>query len=68
MKIPVNVALEGETKFGHKGIIDLVDNRINPRTGTIEVRGVLPNANRLMDDGMRADGSGCLPRTPKRLC
>ena len=36
------------------GVIDFADNRVNPGTGTIQVRGVLPNPKRLLDAGMRA--------------
>jgi membrane fusion protein, multidrug efflux system len=54
LKIPVFVALEGESGYPHKGVIDFADNRVNPSTGTIQVRGVLSNAKRLFDDGMRA--------------
>jgi RND family efflux transporter MFP subunit len=54
LKIPVFVALEGEEGYPHKGVIDFADNRVNPSTGTIQVRGVLSNAKRLFDDGMRA--------------
>jgi RND family efflux transporter MFP subunit len=54
LKIPVNVALEGEEGFPHKGVIDFADNRVNPSTGTIQVRGVLPNITRILDSGMRA--------------
>jgi RND family efflux transporter MFP subunit len=54
LKIPVNVALEGEDGYPHKGLIDFADNRVNPNTGTIQVRGVLQNPNRLLDAGMRA--------------
>ena len=35
-------------------MIDFADNRVNPSTGTIQVRGVLPNAKRILDAGMRA--------------
>lgn len=54
LKIPVYIALEGEEGYLHKGLIDFADNRVNPSTGTIQVRGVLPNAKRLLDAGMRA--------------
>jgi membrane fusion protein, multidrug efflux system len=54
LKIPVSVGLEGEKGYPHKGVIDFADNRVNPNTGTIQVRGVLPNANRLLEAGMRA--------------
>jgi RND family efflux transporter MFP subunit len=54
LKIPVNVALEGETGFPHQGVIDFADNRVNPATGTIQVRGVISNPSRFFDAGMRA--------------
>jgi RND family efflux transporter MFP subunit len=54
LKIPVHVGLEGEDGFPHQGVIDFADNRVNPSTGTIQVRGVLPNAKRILDAGMRA--------------
>jgi RND family efflux transporter MFP subunit len=54
LKIPVGVALEGEEGYPHKGVIDFADNRINPSTGTIQVRGVLPNTTRILDAGLRA--------------
>jgi RND family efflux transporter MFP subunit len=54
LKIPVEVALEGEEGYPHKGVIDFADNHVNPSTGTIQVRGVLPNTKRILDSGMRA--------------
>jgi multidrug efflux system membrane fusion protein len=54
LKVPVNVGLDGEDGYPHKGVIDFADNKVNPSTGTIQVRGVLPNARRIMDAGMRA--------------
>jgi RND family efflux transporter MFP subunit len=40
-KIPIEVGLVTDDGFSHKGIIDFVDNRVDPATGTIRVRGVL---------------------------
>jgi multidrug efflux system membrane fusion protein len=54
LHIPVHVALEGDEGYPHKGEIDFADNRVNPSTGTIQVRGVLSNARRIFDDGMQA--------------
>jgi RND family efflux transporter MFP subunit len=39
------VALADEDGFPHEGVIDYVDNTVDPRTGTIEMRAVLPNAD-----------------------
>jgi multidrug efflux system membrane fusion protein len=54
LKIPVLVALEGDKGYPHKGVLDFADNRVNPSTGTIQVRGVLPNTTRILDSGLRA--------------
>jgi RND family efflux transporter MFP subunit len=35
--------LANEEKFPHKGKVDFVDNRIDPATGTLRVRGLFPN-------------------------
>jgi RND family efflux transporter MFP subunit len=54
LKIPVQVALESEEDFPHKGVIVFADNNVNPNTGTKMVRGQLSNKKRLLEDGMRA--------------
>jgi RND family efflux transporter MFP subunit len=43
IRIPCSVQLEGETDFPFKGVIDFVDNSVDPDTGTIQMRGVFPN-------------------------
>jgi len=53
-KIPVEVALEGEEGYPHKGFLDFAENRVDPKTGTIQVRGELQNPNGMIDAGMRA--------------
>ena len=54
LKIPIHVGVEGEEGFPHTGVIDFTDNKVNASTGTIAVRGVLTNATRVLDAGMRA--------------
>src|SRR5881398_2386491 len=44
-KIPAFVELGNETDFPHEGVIDFVDNRLDPGTGTIRARIVLKNWN-----------------------
>src|SRR5947209_7735280 len=44
-KIPAFVELGNETDFPHEGVIDFVDNRRDPGTGTIRARIVLKNWN-----------------------
>ena len=41
--VPVYLGTQIEKGFPHKGKIDFVDNRIDPSTGTLRVRGVFPN-------------------------
>jgi RND family efflux transporter MFP subunit len=53
-KIPVYVALEGDEGYPHEGVIDFADNKVDPGTGTNLVRGILSNAERIFEDGMRA--------------
>lgn len=42
-KIPFEFGLETDTGFPNKGLIDFADNKIDPSTGTIEVRGHAEN-------------------------
>jgi RND family efflux transporter MFP subunit len=48
---PVRVALADETDFKHEGIMDFVDNRIDPSTGTMRARAVLSNPDGLLAPG-----------------
>ena len=40
---PVELGLSDEKGYPHKGTIDFADNKVDPSTGTISVRGVFPN-------------------------
>ena len=51
LNIPVFVALADESDFSHRGTMDFVDNQVDPSTGTIHVRAVLPNPNLLFTPG-----------------
>ncbi|MFO1093426.1 MAG: efflux RND transporter periplasmic adaptor subunit [Planctomycetaceae bacterium] len=42
-QVPFEFRLETEEGFPNKGTLDFADNRIDPQTGTIEVRGESPN-------------------------
>ena len=55
--IPILMGLQDEKGFPHKGIIDFVNNQVNPTTGTILARGVFdnplpPGGRRLIMPGM----------------
>jgi multidrug efflux system membrane fusion protein len=51
---PVRVALADEEGFPHAGHIDFVDNQLNPSTGTIRARVVLPNPDHVLTPGLFA--------------
>src|SRR5258707_5145951 len=42
-KIPVEMGLATDDGYPNHGIVDFVDNRVNPATGTIRLRGVFAN-------------------------
>ncbi|MBS0270443.1 MAG: efflux RND transporter periplasmic adaptor subunit [Proteobacteria bacterium] len=50
-KIPVEVGLQSETGFPHQGTLDYVAPSITAATGTLAVRGVLPNTDRALLPG-----------------
>jgi membrane fusion protein, multidrug efflux system len=51
---PVQVGLANEEGFPHAGKVDFVDNQLNPQTGTIRARAVLPNKDGQFTPGMFA--------------
>jgi RND family efflux transporter MFP subunit len=61
-KIPVQVQLPGEDGWPHHGWVESFDNRIDPSTGSIAVRGQLPNP-----DLMLMSGAFCRVRVPTSL-
>ena len=52
-QLPFEFGLDVEKGFPHKGMLDFGSNRIDPKTGTIEVRGVVENSARLFLPGSR---------------
>lgn len=61
-RIPCFLQLVNETNFPHEGVIDFVDNRMDPTTGTIQARGVFKNPKGFLLPGffgrVRVPGSG----------
>ncbi|HEX4083261.1 MAG TPA: efflux RND transporter periplasmic adaptor subunit, partial [Chthoniobacteraceae bacterium] len=61
-KIACAIQLEDETGFPHKGMIDFIDNSVDPNTGTIQIRGVFSNPDDYLTSGlfarMRIEGTG----------
>jgi RND family efflux transporter MFP subunit len=54
VEVPVWLGLATEHGFPRRGTINFVDNQVNPRTGTLRVRGVFPNADGLLSPGFFA--------------
>jgi RND family efflux transporter MFP subunit len=57
--VPVQMELTGEKGYPHSGYMDFVENRINPGTGTIRVRGTFANprpavGERVLESGLFA--------------
>jgi multidrug efflux system membrane fusion protein len=51
---PVLVGLSNEEGFPHRGEMDFVDNALNPATGTIRGRAVVPNPDGVLTPGLFA--------------
>jgi multidrug efflux system membrane fusion protein len=49
--VPVSMALQGEDRYEHQGMINFANNAVNPATGSMTVRGVF--ANPLPKNGVR---------------
>lgn len=53
-KIPVFLGLANETGFPYEGVLDFANNKVDPQTGTIRVRGVFANAKGILTPGLFA--------------
>jgi RND family efflux transporter MFP subunit len=56
-RVPIDMALQGDEGFPHRGYFNFIDNAVNRSTGTIAVRGVFANPRpkngaRLLKPGM----------------
>jgi RND family efflux transporter MFP subunit len=49
--LPVALALANEEGFPHKGVVNFVDNQVNPKTGTLRLRGTFPNKDDVLSPG-----------------
>lgn len=50
-QLPVEVALQTESGYPHKGKLDYISPSLNQSTGTLAVRGILPNPDRALLPG-----------------
>jgi RND family efflux transporter MFP subunit len=61
-RIPCFLQLSNEEGYPHAGVVDFVDNHVDPTTGTMRARGVFPNPTGLLTPGyfasLRVAGSG----------
>ncbi|MCI0461702.1 MAG: efflux RND transporter periplasmic adaptor subunit [Gemmataceae bacterium] len=53
-EVPVALGLATDEGFPYQGTINFVDNQVNPKTGTLRVRGVFPNQDEALSPGMFA--------------
>jgi RND family efflux transporter MFP subunit len=60
-QVPFSFKLETDKGYDHQGVLDFAENRIDPTTGTIEVRGSAPNP-----EGSFLPGSRVRVRVPVR--
>jgi multidrug efflux system membrane fusion protein len=51
-QFPAFAGLAEEEGFPHRGMVDFLDNQVDPSTGTIRVRAVLPNPGALLTPGL----------------
>ena len=50
--LPVHISLSNDEAYDHQGRLDYMDNRVDPATGTIQIRGQIPNSQRRLYPGM----------------
>ncbi len=53
-KLTVDVGLMGEDDFPHKAVLDYVDNRVDPSTGSVQMRATMDNRAGLLTPGLYA--------------
>ncbi|HZS17298.1 MAG TPA: efflux RND transporter periplasmic adaptor subunit [Candidatus Udaeobacter sp.] len=52
VKLPIELSLQDEKDFSHTGYVDFLDNKVDPETGTIRIRGVFDFENGLLTPGL----------------
>ena len=51
---PVRIALASDTTFPYAGTVDFINNQVDPATGTITLRAVVSNPDRILVPGLYA--------------
>jgi RND family efflux transporter MFP subunit len=52
LKVPAFLQLADEKGYPHKGLIDYVEPRVDPGTGTLQARAIFPNEKKLLVAGL----------------
>jgi RND family efflux transporter MFP subunit len=50
-ELPVWLGLANEEGYPHQGTVNFVDNQVDPKTGTLRLRGVFPNRDEALSPG-----------------
>ena len=53
-KLPVFAGLDDEDGFPHKGVLDFANNSVDTSTGTIQLRAIFPNNEKILFPGLFA--------------
>ena len=53
-KLPVFAGLDDEDGFPHKGVLDFANNSVDTSTGTIQLRAIFPNKEKILFPGLFA--------------
>lgn len=51
-RVPISIALGDQKELTREGVIDFIDNKIDPSTGTLQIRGVFSNQDGILLPGM----------------
>jgi RND family efflux transporter MFP subunit len=65
--LKVNLTLSGGGAYPHPGKLDFIDNRVDPATGTITMRAVIPNPDKLLVPGQYVNVRLFLGEQPEAL-
>jgi RND family efflux transporter MFP subunit len=54
VEVPIYLGLDIDQDYPYKGTLDFVENRVDPNTGTLKVRGVFRNQDEALSPGLHA--------------
>lgn len=65
--LEVRLTLSGGSVYPHTGKLDFIDNRVDPKTGTITMRAVIPNPDKIFVPGQYVNLRLLLGEQPEAL-